>query len=869
MTPLRAFLIFRQSDGVCNSLVFRDLESIHSAWDAREDSDRISALLHVGFWRPNSNQCDGVLSNFPGKLLYTQSTIKALPAEYKFSSGPVGEADSLLVFLALNKWGYETESSFHESATKSFFECNSVDTGLVDTSQFPDWFHDLALVSPGLANQAISLGIRNETSYLLKESSLPPTLRIELGQARFSLLTRGFEPDVASIIDYLQFAPPWLLKTPIAQLDLTVRSDNALRAQGIAEIGDLKSYKSADVLKFPNLGRKSLQEIEHLILGKLHVTTFLEGKQSTKDEKKAESDGPPSQIKNNAEVPNEIIECNNFEDAYRYSLDLFPDRYKSIFQARAGALGPDSSLQDVGEKFAVTRERVRQIETKILRTLKSQFVWSLSFPRRLGNLLYGRSDPLPLTGLDILDPWFRGASSRPLVFKYLADRVSDPSFYVIDIDGQTYVTRIKQQEWLDVLSSAKKLLESMCGKGIGKDEARRLVEALMPDVGQELRSDLWFSASRKAQFSKDGPSYILVGFGSSAEVLVETVLHSSDRPIHFSEIHRRLEADGENLEIRRVYAAAGVVGLLFGRGTYGLRKHLPLLESEESQLIAEIEALIDGSEAGRQWHAREIHEEIEVLGLDFDGRVDPYIVNIVLKASTRLNYLGRMIWISAATGVKGASNRLDVHQAIVALLQSAGSPLETDDIRDRLVRERGLSSHFQVHPEGPVLKVGVSKWGLMGRDVPFSPQKIAEFIDTLKEVLEELGKGIHISEIKPFLEQRLSYIRSVEDPNLLFGIAQKFEEFSIGKGQYLFLDKWGDPRRPTISLAVYEVLSKAGRRGLSAAEGFPKIESLIGRRLPKSNYGQLCNSIGAQFDEVNARWYLEDSSSEEVDDPIP
>ena len=45
---------------------------------------------------------------------------------------------------------------------------------------------------------------------------------------------------------------------PVDDLELTVRSANCLKAENIFFIGDLVQRTEADLLKTPNLGKKSL-----------------------------------------------------------------------------------------------------------------------------------------------------------------------------------------------------------------------------------------------------------------------------------------------------------------------------------------------------------------------------------------------------------------------------------------------------------------------------------------------------------------------------------------------------------------------------------------------------------------------------------
>ncbi len=60
------------------------------------------------------------------------------------------------------------------------------------------------------------------------------------------------------------------LRTPIAELELSVRSANCLREAQIRTIGDLVQKSPQELLKYRNFGKKSLAEIEEL-LGSMNV----------------------------------------------------------------------------------------------------------------------------------------------------------------------------------------------------------------------------------------------------------------------------------------------------------------------------------------------------------------------------------------------------------------------------------------------------------------------------------------------------------------------------------------------------------------------------------------------------------------------
>ncbi|MFN8353820.1 MAG: DNA-directed RNA polymerase subunit alpha [Spirosomataceae bacterium] len=56
-----------------------------------------------------------------------------------------------------------------------------------------------------------------------------------------------------------------LLKTPLADLDLSVRAYNCLKSADVRSLGDLVRLEISDMMKFRNFGKKSLTELEHLV----------------------------------------------------------------------------------------------------------------------------------------------------------------------------------------------------------------------------------------------------------------------------------------------------------------------------------------------------------------------------------------------------------------------------------------------------------------------------------------------------------------------------------------------------------------------------------------------------------------------------
>ena len=73
----------------------------------------------------------------------------------------------------------------------------------------------------------------------------------------------AFEAGAASARSAASFDP--VLLRPVDELELTVRSANCLKAENIYYIGDLIQRTENELLKTPNLGRKSLNEIKEVL----------------------------------------------------------------------------------------------------------------------------------------------------------------------------------------------------------------------------------------------------------------------------------------------------------------------------------------------------------------------------------------------------------------------------------------------------------------------------------------------------------------------------------------------------------------------------------------------------------------------------
>ena len=98
--------------------------------------------------------------------------------------------------------------------------------------------------------------------------TIEPERAVRLASSRLqSLLSTFSAPDMA--VDaaggrHAAEMDPGLLRK-VDELELTVRSANCLKAEGIERVGDLIQRTETDLLRTPNLGKKSLTEIKSVL----------------------------------------------------------------------------------------------------------------------------------------------------------------------------------------------------------------------------------------------------------------------------------------------------------------------------------------------------------------------------------------------------------------------------------------------------------------------------------------------------------------------------------------------------------------------------------------------------------------------------
>jgi hypothetical protein len=849
MRPIRAFLFACGENGQWECQVFRDFEPLLEASITANVDGRNPVGVHVGFSRPDTDAVQELLSKQVGWVFLSAGALGTMPLPVRARQVAVGTADGFQFYAAMDGFGYRIDESSEEPA------------GLIQRDEAPGfahnpvpvgWLAQIVMLDFALGKTLADASIWDDESYLLRERELDMTTRHVVGLRRYEILA-GEPPAAASFVSRLRFAPPWLLSAPVEMLCLSVRPANVCNKNGIVTIADFSRYGHQGLYDLRNLGRKSVDEIAKKVVdlfrSGLPLGPRVLGSDSEEHAQRAGgslvSHGKGHNISDG--LVTILGHSQNIGVGFERALQQLNERERLVLACRAGYRCEPMTLQEIGDRLSLTRERVRQIELIVIKKMASfPILDELAF--RISKHLQGRSTPLFLDGLSAVDDWFKGSEQLGTTLAWVSDRYPRLTFHMLRLRGLWVVSRVTQSEWDEAVTAGKDFLAVSAKQNLSEHELWSHAATLLLVNGDDMRDALIAELKPLCVWSVTSDGHrILTGVGDSLSNLVSCVLRASATPLHIDEIQHRVQSleayDGTGSP--NIRGAAGVVGLLYGRSTYGLIEHSPLDPSQMAEIRAEVEDIISAGSPTKQWHSSELCEEFYSRGLSFDGNLTKYLINIALQDAPGMVYLGRLVWSVRGNDKEVAGARIEVRPAIISMLLARGGPMSADEIRTRLIAERGLNVNLQISANSPLIRLGRGLWGLDWRDMDI-PQ--AQFMASqLVAELERRQEGMHVTEVAAFLGPAKQ-----AEVSTLVSIANK-DGLRLDKHHYCYLQSWGESRRVSVRDAVAAALQEHSN-GLLFAELHDLVEEAIRRKIDRYQVIGVLRNIEADFDVVSGLW---------------
>jgi len=852
MNFVRIYLIVLRTLGDLEVSVHRDLESLENKWDQTTSADsNCAAMVHVGFSRPSNDEIYPLLAKYPSKVLITESARWALPEKYLCFSRPAGSCKQhhnsieMPVYVGIDGWGY---SSSEQELNKELAEEG------VQKNPAIGWINKLSESNPALYIKLSEKGLSSDDTYLMIRNEFPKDIRDQLDDWRYQYLKE--EINSSSLWDLLKISHARILSMELQELDLTVRLRNLFIRHEVDFVEDLQSYNYEMLMGLTNFGRKSYSNLVEIISAKLEEETHIVLNIINHDISLSEPEVDAEEKENE-----DVIETITLRNIVDKIIEEMGERDQKIIQGRFGYFGQRLTLEQIGEELNLTRERIRQKEKILISKLKKSNNLLNELYVKLQPFVENRDEPVIIELLETEDDWFKGFDGKYEFLAGLIENLTNGRAHVINVFDRNVLSKKSQIEWDNLVAEIRVILQDSDLVGLGVNDLDLLIESILRknDVSQLKRLLLnVFEEKLVFAYSTEGKPEVFMGYGKSIENIVLSILSESESPLHKDELVNRISAKcSRSISAHHAVTSALSLGaLLFDKSTFGLMRHFPLEQDEIASIISEIEDIIFSADDNRQWHSQELCDHIVEKNPEYSGVLNFYLLNIILDHSESLLSLGRSVWIKKNT--RKEPRRIEISAALISILEDAGKPLNETLLKQKLSEKRGITANLQILSNEQMIPILPGLWGLVGRDIPISKQEYHSLLDGLHSILEGRKKALHITELKPNLENEGKSIPETLHPHTLFRLAQIDKRFRVGQGQLLGLSGWKDFDRICPSRAVKKIFEDAPR--VSVHELMEKVRELTERDLSKQSVFSLLQRFGATFDKETDCWEYEEEN---------
>lgn len=690
------------------------------------------------------------------------------------------------------------------------------------------WFEFLKEEYPEIFENLYKLKIYNERDFLIyrKINEYSKSLEnFDNFRYRFYIENNLYNNSHQSIMKAM---PLWALEMDIKYFYPTsTRLKNFVQDQNFQKVLDFAKYTDGLILRVPGMGRGALKSISDSLLG-----IVPKGK-------------PPV---DGTEIKTPLIEC------FHLSLDKIKDeRAKIILDKRLGINQDIKTLEELGNELGVTRERIRQLQSKTIQMLLDSEFWDDVIMIKLNNLMKDRSTPLLLEDIAKEDDWFSGFDEN---LKFLENLIlffgKIPEIRFISINGSRVLSKIDQETWNSLKYELLSDFENSLEYRYNIDDVEFLIQSKLQEISvSELSSLMIEEVFANLNFVEEDGNLVLASVGNSLKSFLRAILDQSEEPLHFEEVYKRYNEEYENKLPSERYVHSCLVGnktfLLFDRGTYGLEKHLQVSSEDKEKTIEQVEEFFEKNPT-KQWHTSSIIKKCKLT--DIYG-IDKYTLTSVLFNSQKLSYLGKSVWKLAGNENTG-ENRILVKDVICKSLLESDKPLTVNEIYEKVTEVRGVSEYFQVFPTEIYAKLNNTHWGLVDRDFVHSRTEWNEILDLFFVKITKINKALLVHEI---MEIYNDFDCKNEDVTqyMVFGILQTDPRFRTWPGGFIGLSTWEDKRRISFERAFKDALDE-NLQEISLNDLEAKIKEIIDYDFQKTKISVYLNKAGYSFLKERNIW---------------
>lgn len=581
---------------------------------------------------------------------------------------------------------------------------------------------------------------------------------------------------------------------PLSDTELPARMRNYVRSERLEQLGALMNRPYASLVGTANLGRKSLNDTIDA------VRDFL-----------SERASPPVYA--------------SFLQAWQAQLAALGPIPRIIVTRRAGMHGERETLEELGAMLGVSRERVRQIEARVIGRLAERSRWRGAVEANLA-AAFGSGRALPLTLL-AQDSWWSGIDQQELLLDYVVRRIFEDQLFVLEApSGKRYLTKFGPSKFAAHLESAKSRVAKL-EYPVEMSAVAEILRAEAAPLDPILFSELQHGVDELLLRDPTRPELAL-GYGRYRSDDVIAFLNGQPAPVHIDVLEQHCGRGTLPDEV-----------LHFRRGVVGLKRHFPDFDDWMARLVPAALDVMQERSAGRQWLVPELHEALRERGLLPDWLGHWHLASL-LRLSGQIDYLGRL---RVARKDGGQEDRLQYVELLLGIVTEAGAPLPFDELlaRARVQTDIPESTATLRIAALPFVRLDESRIGLVQRDIPGGPQAVAAAIEAVVRVLHESQLGLTPHRATQIVNA-LSEAHATWTRQLVTSVLRNESTIRVDRTKNIGLDEWDDVRCPTRPEFMRREVQHAGGR-LPMSQLCARMDAFYGRAPDRGSLGAMAQQV--------------------------
>ena len=608
-------------------------------------------------------------------------------------------------------------------------------------------------------------------------------------------------------------------------LDFPTRIQTFAAREKIASVAELVAVPYEDLARADGIGagtlRRTLEMLRRLVT---HVAPLRQAPSV------ALFEPPPP-------PPDPLPPGSTWQVLLHQSLRRLDSKERLIVTQRAGLAGPIPTLLELGECFGVSRERIRQIESKALERLRRE-LWIAPARERLAVAAPGT--------LSVVGAW----ESADELFRLADDEVEPFAFFVNDVlIGPIRVEPVEDRRVITTLTrdAAEQLARS------ARAHARALSYPLQ--LGSHLDALAVALGVARAEVERLAPLLdgewiidqdVVTGFGTTRLGAILAHVRAAGRPVAKTEIEERFGRGQLPPDLVFVdYALLAVPDII------------PDWARWKARLPPVVRSLLERHGPSRQWST---HELVPLLAeeAELPPWLNDWTLGSLLRDVPEVRYLGRNVVALEAQ----ADGRLNVERLATEILEQAGEPLLESALLTTLRERRGLGAHTWglLRMRRPFVFFDGGRIGMMPRDVPGGQSAVDAFGDEAFALLDARQAGLPATELRALIEGHTGPV-SAWDLWLARSVLRHDGRFRLSTVGAVGLAEWGATRAPTQQEVLEELMIE--HDGVVPVEvAMATLPTSSGEPLGRGRIGLLANSIRARLVGAYIEWMPELSDAE-------